>query len=199
VAISSGVEWAANDNCGQRKPVSIRASGLLPLTESENSVSQQQILELYEQFNPSLYRYLLSLGVSSDEAEDLIQEIFLRLACHLMGEGNNSNLRSWLFQVAHNLSMDIHRERRKGQLISELDDDVEIADPKGNPESRYLKLEQFRRLNQAMAELTPQQRNSILLRAEGLRYWEIASVLGVSEQRAVNLVKRGLLRLARGV
>jgi RNA polymerase sigma-70 factor, ECF subfamily len=201
VASFRGIGWAANNNCTQQKVVPIRVSGLLPLTESENSGWQKRTLELYEQFNPSLYRYLRSLGVSSDEAEDLIQETFLRLAGHLRESNNDSNLRSWLFQVAHNLSMDVHRARRQDQSISDLDDETkdEMADPNSDPELRYLKKEQFRRLKALMATLTPQQRNSILLRAEGLRYWEIASVLGVSEQRATFLVKRGLLRLAKGL
>jgi RNA polymerase sigma-70 factor, ECF subfamily len=201
VASFRGIGWTANSNNNQRKVVPIRILGLLPLQGSESCGWQERTLELYAQYNPSLYRYLRSLGVTLDEAEDLIQEIFLRLASHLRENNNNSNLRSWLFQVAHNLSMDVHRARRQDQSISDLDDETQddIPDPNSNPESRYLKKEQSRRLRVAMSELTPQQRNSILLRAEGLRYWEIASVLGVSEQRAVVLVKRGLLRLAKGL
>lgn len=199
VAISRGIEWTANDKRGREELGAIRAPGLFTLTDPDSSVWQERILKLYEQFSPSIYRYLKSLGILADEAEDLVQETFLRLAAHLREAGDNTNLRSWLFRVAHNLSMDIHRARRRGQSIADLDAENDLVDLGTNPESRYLKEEQLRRLDEAMSTLTSQQRNSILLRAEGLRYWEIASVLGVSEQRAVNLVKRGLLRLAKGV
>lgn len=199
--VSRGIRWVTNDDCGQKEVVAIRVSRLPPLEDAENCQWQEQVLELYERFHLSLFRYLRSLGVSSDEGQDLIQEVFLRLAVHLRASGSHKNLRSWLFQVAHNLSMDIHRERRKVQLISEIngETEAEIADPKSDPELKYLKKEQLKRLDTAMAELTPQQRSSILLRAEGLRYWEIASVLGVSEQRAIFLVKRGLLCLTKGL
>jgi len=73
------------------------------------------------------------------------------------------------------------------------------ADPDANPELACLENERQYRLKHAMSQLTQRQRSSILLRAEGLLYREIASVLGVSEQRAIHLVKRGLARLSEGL
>jgi RNA polymerase sigma-70 factor (ECF subfamily) len=169
---------------------------------SEETDRQKRILELYDLHASSLYKYLRSLGLARVEAEDSIQEIFVRLAIHLLQkEDQDVNLRAWLFQVAHNISMDIHRSNRRMQAKTEPASEmsVEPADPGADPERMYLDKERMRRLNAAIERLTPQQRNAVLLRSQGLRYMEIGSVLAVSESRAIALVKRGLTRLADGL
>lgn len=189
----------------KRGPIEGRHVGeaeLLPAGEGKGWDWHLRTLELHGSLNHPLYRYLRSLGLSADEADDALQEAFLRLAGHLKGGGDDENLRSWLFQVAHNLSMDIHRASRRNRQD---DQDSyrgsyeEPVDPKANPERVYIRKEQAKRLMAAMSQLTLRQRSSILLRANGLRYREIAVVLGVSEQRAIHLVKRGLLRLTGGL
>lgn len=195
------VAWGASDGSD---PESTGGNGVLGLLSSRNeevSGWQQQTVELYDSLNHVLYRYLRGLGLSADAAEDVIQETFLRLAGHLSEGGSDGNLRSWLFQVAHNLSMDVHRASRRDHpdADAEYTSEKELIDPKADPESVYLQKERFKHLRKAMSQLTRQQCSSILLRAEGLRYREIAVVLGVSEQRAIHLVKRGLVRLAEGV
>jgi RNA polymerase sigma-70 factor (ECF subfamily) len=194
----SRVEWVVDDSCGQEDPLRNGASGSLSLKQQEESEWQKQTLKQYDVLNHVLYRYLRGLGLSIDAAEDVVQESFLRLAQHLREGGNTTNVRSWIFQVAHNLSMDIHRAARRDRSDSDIERlaDKELIDPKGNPEWVYLQNEKEKYLTAAMLRLTTQQRSSVLLRSEGLRYREIASVLGVSEQRAIHLVKRALVRLA---
>ncbi|MBT9333107.1 RNA polymerase sigma factor [Paracidobacterium acidisoli] len=193
------IAWAKDDRDDDQNAASQMAG--LSLSERKDSVTQRQILELYDAYNLSLYSYLRSLGVSADKAEDVIQETFLRLVHHLRDDREQENLRAWLYQVAHNLAMDIHRASNRsfsntdwGEAIAD-----EPVDPHSNPEWQYLQKEELKRVKAAIQQLTPQQRGSLLLRAEGLRYREIALVLGVSEQRAIHLVKRGLERLAEGL
>jgi RNA polymerase sigma-70 factor (ECF subfamily) len=198
------LEWGGRDGRGQDSPArdGVSESPLLTGKErQEESEWQRQTLKHYDDLNPQLYRYLRGNGISKDEAEDVIQESFLRLAQHLKRGGPEDNLRAWIFQVAHNLAMDIHRASRRKleEPESEHHAEKEPSDPDANPESAYLQKEQSRRLEAAMSQLTSQQYNSILLRAEGLRYREIGEVLKVSEQRAIHLVKRGLQRLAGGL
>lgn len=159
-------------------------------------------LELHDSLNRSIHRYLRSLGLSADDADDALQEAFLRLAGHLKQGGDDDNLRSWLFQVAHNLSMDTHRASRRNRQENQEPRPVlseEPVDPRANPEHTYIQKEQAKRLVAGISQLTLRQRNSLLLRAEGLRYREIAALLGVSEQRAIYLVKRSLLHLTGGL
>jgi RNA polymerase sigma-70 factor (ECF subfamily) len=179
----------------------VRNNDLFSLVEHEDAQRQRQIMELYEAHSPGLYKYLRGLGLAKEEAEDAIQEAFLRLATHLIEGLADSNLRSWLYQVVHNLSMDIHRERsrNKGRTEIPIEMMMEPADPNADPEGILLHKERMKRVNEVLTQLTPKQRSSILLRAQGLRYLEIGSVLKVSESRAIYLVKRGLMRLAGGL
>jgi RNA polymerase sigma-70 factor (ECF subfamily) len=127
-----------------------------------------------------------------------MQECFLRLAKHLIDGGSDINLRAWLFQVAHNLSMDLHRAHDHTKPAKEPEGEVstDLSDPTSNPEGIFLQEEAMRRMHIAMTQLSPKQRSGVLMRAQGLRYLEIASALKVSESRAIYLVKRGLTRLA---
>lgn len=197
----TGIEMASKDASVLKGTYGAKNPGSFSLTEQEDEKRQKQIMELYDSHSSSLYKYLRTLGLVRDEAEDVIQEAFLRLASHLLEGGADSNLRSWIFQVAHNLSMDKHRGRRRSKTSNEAVDEitVEPTDPAADPEQIYLHKETIQRVNSAMTRLTPQQRNGVLLRAQGLRYMEIASVLGVSESRAIHLVKRGLMRLTGGL
>jgi len=160
---------------------------------------QKQIIELYDEVRPSLHSYLCSLGVTAGEAEDVIQEAFFRLVRYLASDHKVDNFRGWLFRVAYNLSMDVHRELGRDQTAVYDDSELPVweqVDPALNPEQRYLHEEKMKRLSSAIHKLTPKQRHCILLRAEGMRYQDIGVVLGITTQRAAILVQRGLTRLA---
>jgi RNA polymerase sigma-70 factor (ECF subfamily) len=160
---------------------------------------QSITVKMYDALNTALCPYLLGLGLTIDAAEDVAQETFLRLARCLRSGGKISNMQAWIFQVAHNLSMDVHRAHRRNgnDFVVYGEPEQEPADPNANPEWAYLQKERTTQLRLAMARLTPRQFRSVLLRVEGLRYREIALELGVSEQRAIHLVKRAMVRLVQ--
>jgi RNA polymerase sigma-70 factor (ECF subfamily) len=164
---------------------------LIPLKEGSRTDWRQQTLHLYDALAPKLVKFLRHLGLDREEREDVIQEVFLRLARHLKKGNSEDNLHSWVHQVAHNLAMDVHRVNRRGQgeVESEFEPENEPVDPKANPELVYLEKERSSRLKTAMSQLTKQQHNSILLRIQGWRYRDIGELLGISEQRAIHLVK----------
>jgi RNA polymerase sigma-70 factor, ECF subfamily len=172
-----------------------------PFSRTHKGNTGNLVMELYDAYSPQLYKYIRGLGIARAEAEDTVQEVFLRLATHLIDGGDCRNLRAWVFQVAHNLSMDVHREVRRDQTAAgDLGGMVaERSDPDSDPEAIYLQKETMQRVGAALTELTPKQRDGVLMRAQGLRYLEIASVLKVSESRAIYLVKRALMRLAGGL
>lgn len=156
------------------------------------------IVELYDELRPSLYGYLICLGLTPHEADDIIQEAFLGLFQHLEVGGKNDNLRGWVFRVAHNLSRNLQRRERR--LVSDTHAEGEYltseqADVSLNPEETYLWKEHLERLDLALAKLTEQQRQCLHLRAEGLRYREIASVLGVGVSRVPQLLQRAMVRI----
>lgn len=160
---------------------------------------QGEIINLYVEVRPSLYAYLSTLGLVAPEAEDVIQEGFFRLVRDLSTGGEVKNPRGWLFRVAHNLAMDVYRSAdRDGAVCSEnfLPLLREQVDPKPDPEETYSQQEKRRYLNSAIQNLTSQQRNGLLYRAEGMSYQDIGVILGVSTQRAAFLVQRSLEHLS---
>ncbi len=174
-------------------------SGVFPSRDREDLNLPATVIALYNQNRSGLYSYLVARGMGPDDAEDAIQESFVRLVEHLQKGLQETNLRAWLFRVAHNISMDVHRY--SGRFVAESGDPelqpvFEVFDSASNPEQAYLRLEEFACLQARMSQLTLQQRNSVLLRAEGMRYREIATKLQVSLQRAADLVQKGLERLA---
>ena len=156
---------------------------------------RKRIIELYNGVRPALNAYLCSRGLSQDHSEDIIQETFLRLVRHTANDGPDDNLRAWVFRVAHNLSMDLHRSERRWFRGNEADGDPiihERVDPAPNPEEMVLLGERVSRFRVALAQLTPKQRECLRLRAKGMRYREIALVLGVSVQRVGELMQRAI-------
>jgi RNA polymerase sigma-70 factor, ECF subfamily len=167
----------------------------LAADNSDCATSRQRIIGLYDDLRPSLYAYLCSLGVSSDQAEDVIQETFLRLVRYRFERSTHENLRAWLFRVAYNLSMDVHRFQRRWSHDKDEQSSTSIrhrADPGPTPEQQVIFDERRRQFEIAFAQLTPKQRQCVLLRAEGFRYREIALTLGVSVQRVGELMQRSI-------
>lgn len=193
--------WGADEKQYGKGLAGESGSRLIPLKEQGRAGWRQRTLKLYDSLNPRLSQFLRGLGLNKDEMDDVIQESFLRVAGHIKSGNSEDNLQAWVYRVAHNLAMDVHRSNRREYEEVELkfEPGDEPIDLKSNPEWIYLQKEQLRRLKAAMLELTAQQYNSILLRTQGLRYREIGELLGISEQRAIHLVKRAMQRLMGGL
>jgi RNA polymerase sigma-70 factor (ECF subfamily) len=172
-----------------------RDLGILVSEQSGSAKTRQRIIDLYDHLRPSLRAYLCCLGMRSDQAEDVIQDTFLRLVRHRFERGEGDNLRAWVFRVAHNLSMDVHRSQLRCSYSNDEESRPVIrerVDPRPSPEQQVILDERMRRFEGAFAQLTPKQRQCVLLRAEGFRYREIALTLGVSVQRVGELMQRSI-------
>jgi RNA polymerase sigma-70 factor, ECF subfamily len=195
----SRIQFAADDGAADQAFPGYQS--LFVDLEREDLKRGKDIVAVYDALRPSLLAYLVGLGLVREEAEDIIQESFIRLMRHLGENQGDQHLRPWLFRVAHNLAID---QFRSGQYhaakasidVSSLEGD--LCDARMSPEELLLQREQWILLQQAVARLTPQQQYAVLLRAEGMRYREIAEILGVSTKRVGELVQRALIRLAGG-
>lgn len=166
-----------------------------PSTDEACPQDRTRIIELYNDVRPALNAYLCARGLSHDHSEDIIQETFLRLVRRTADEGTDDKLRVWVFRVAHNLSVDLHRYERRWYRGDETDPYSvlrERADPAPTPEEMILLIERLARFRAALVELTPKQRECLLLRSKGLRYRDIAVALGVSVQRVGELMQRAI-------
>jgi RNA polymerase sigma-70 factor (ECF subfamily) len=140
-------------------------------------------------------RYLVCLGLSADEAQDVVQDAFVSLHRHLASGGSQENIRSWLFRVAHNgaRNRQLTYDRRFGEP---LDPDLDSISEEATPEQVVLEKEKFRRLGKAILLLTESERECLLLRAAGLRYREISEVRGIPTSTVGETVERAIKKLA---
>jgi len=151
--------------------------------------------DLYRELRKPLLRYLAGLGLSLDEAQDVVQDAFLGLHKHVAAGGSQANIRSWVFRVAHNRARNFQQSypQRMGEP---LDPVFDTASTDQTPEQAVLAQERFRRLDKAVRSLNPQERECLMLRAEGLRYREIGEVLGVPTSTVADTVERAIKKLA---
>lgn len=178
---------------------SLGEMSLFASTDQGGSKLRKSIVDLYDSIRPGLFAYLISLGLDRNHAEDIIQESFLKLIQHQLNKRDDQDLRGWVFRVAHNLAVNLHYSayhRLSDSIRAEEPFLTRVMDSSLTPEELVIKKEELSRIQAAMSRLTQQQRYTVLLRAEGLRYREIAEVLGISTQRVTELVQRALARLA---
>ncbi len=154
---------------------------------------------LFDQFRAPLLRYTVSLGVTVSDAEDLIQEVFLSLFRHLQLGKARTNLRGWIFRVAHNLALKHKNSGHKRHFVAAPESALaeRQVDPGTNPEERLAEDQRQQLLLSVMQALPEQDQRCLRLRAEGLRYREIAEVLGISLGAVANSLVRSFERLNR--
>jgi RNA polymerase sigma-70 factor, ECF subfamily len=159
---------------------------------------EREVMELFEQFRNPLLRYALSFGVPVHDAEEIIQEVFLSLFRHLQLRRSRKNLRGWIFRVAHNLALKRRYTNQKSRDRMASDAIVEDQlDPSPNPEEQLSSAQRRRRLLAVVHALPEADQGCLRLRAEGLRYREIAAILGMSLGAVSISLTRSLARLIR--
>ncbi len=153
-----------------------------------------QIEILYQENRRAICAYLVYLGVSSDQAQEITQEAFLRLHESMRQGAAIENARAWLFRVAHNLGM---KMRSEGRYFRSAGTDWERQRSSSeSPESAVINRERHQIVSSALEDLSPQQRNCLYLRAKGLRYKEIAEVMGISSSTVNEFLRRAIARLS---
>jgi RNA polymerase sigma-70 factor, ECF subfamily len=150
---------------------------------------------LYRELRKPLLRYLVGLGLSREEAQDVVQDAFLSLHKHVAAGGSQENIRSWLFRVAHNRARNCQKSYAR-RLGGPLDAVFDSISQEATPEQAVLAKEKFYRLDKAIRSLAAPERECLMLRAEGLRYREIGEVLGIPTSTVSDTVDRAVKKLA---
>jgi len=154
-----------------------------------------EVTDLYRELRKPLLRYLVCLGLSSDEAQDVVQDSFVSLQHHLVGGGTQDNIRGWLFRVAHNQARNRQSSYHR-RFVEPLDSEMDLIAAAATPEKAILEKEKFRQLRSAISLLEDSERECLLLRAGGLRYREIGDVLGLATSTVADTVERAIKKLA---
>jgi RNA polymerase sigma-70 factor (ECF subfamily) len=160
---------------------------------------EEKVICLFDELRIPLLRYLAGFPLSRQDSEDVIQEVFLALFQYLRNGKSYQNVRGWLFRVAHNLALK-KRQRSRSQMeetglliaVEEL-----VIDPALNPEDQLAFNQAQKRLMSVVRALPEQQRWCLYLRAEGLRYREIAEIVGMSLGAVSISLERSLAHITR--
>jgi RNA polymerase sigma-70 factor (ECF subfamily) len=138
-----------------------------------------------------------------DEAEDLAQDIFLKVFKSLDTFDRRANFQTWLISVSRNLCIDHYRSVRKERETIDRDVDANELAPASRDEGPMAALEQRDRvslLREALATLPETLRTAVLMRdIQELSYQEIAVALRLPEGTVKSRINRGRTELARQI
>lgn len=162
---------------------------------------QERVIAIYETHRESIYRFLVGHGLESPVAQELTQDVFVDLFVALEKGVHVSSEEGWLYTVAGRAAVDYWRRERRPvcvefDLYAKPTADLPSAEP--SPEAQAGYRERLCRLAAGMAKLPKGQRLCIQLRMQGLRYREIAKLLGVSTSTAAEWLVSAVDRLRGG-
>lgn len=190
---------------GSGQPSSTELACDLPLLasspEGQKATGEidQEVMALYDQYRDPLMRYAISFGVPAADAEEIVQQVFLSLFRHLRIGRPRQNLRGWIFRVTHNLTLKRRYANRRMPFATEEQANLvaDRADPQPNPEDACSEAQRQRRLLAVVRALPDLDQSCLRLRAEGLRYREIAGALGISLGSVSMSITRSIGKLLR--
>lgn len=147
--------------------------------------------QIFRHYYPPLCRYAVSLAGNRDEAEELVQQVFVKIWEMHRSIDVQSSLKSYLYRAVHNHFMNLARKRKVRMMY---EDTMKHLMPGAQaPEDRARWNELQRKLEAALQKLPEQCRLIFRLnRFEELRYREIAEMLGLSVKTVENQMGKAL-------
>ena len=176
---------------------------LIALCKAGDCGAYEKLVALY---SPRLYGYLVRLVGRTDDAEELLQEVFLRLVGSMASYRHAGQLTAYLFRIATNVVRDRYRRRQvrphevRESESAEHEESAGLGDmvagDEPDPAAAMHLQERAEALNRALARLPAEQREVILLRHySAMSFNEIADVLGCPVGTALARAHRGLKHL----
>ena len=176
------------------KPTGDVRSDDLELTGRIRSGDGRAFEELYQQHAPRLYNLAYRMAGTANDADDLLQDIFLLAYRKLASFRGESSLGTWLYRLAMNHCLDVLRSRQ-----SRMDQQTDSIDEEGAAEpSSAPTLGAVSRidLDRAIGCLPPACRAAFLLHdVEGFGHHEVGAILGISEGTSKSQVHKARLRI----
>ncbi|GAP17870.1 RNA polymerase sigma factor [Levilinea saccharolytica] len=174
--------------------------------EALRAGDRAEFARMVAQYSPQVYRLGLKITADEQDAEDVLQETFVRAMKALPGFEGRSSLATWLFRIATNEAlMVLRRKKPQVTLVEETGDADEeegvphpqqIVDWCCLPEAEMLSSETKAEMDRAAAGLSPALRSVFVLRdLQGLSVRETAEVLGVAEAVVKTRLVRARLKL----
>lgn len=159
---------------------------------------------LFERYNKRIFNFLARMTMDRNLAEDLTQNVFLRLIKYRNSYREGARFQSWIYQIARNVFSD-HYQAEKNKYNNFVD--VEnLRDEIGDHDDREVQEEKEMILHRSMAKLTVEQRELLVLtRYQQMKYEEVALLMDttvanikVKVHRAINRLREYYFEMERG-
>ncbi len=140
--------------------------------------------ELVLLYDKQIYNYCFRMTNNAEDAEDLAQEVFIKVYRSLGSFKSESKFSTWIYRIAHNTCIDNHR-KKKFRLLSlspreENDRQMKVPDREPLPEDQMVSREKYDLIKECIAELKPDYKSIIILRdIQNYTYQEIADILNI--------------------
>jgi RNA polymerase sigma factor (sigma-70 family) len=172
----------------------LQSAGSLPTTE------QLDLVTVYRIRRPEIIRYLINFGVDLVEAEDITQEVFLKVLDPAKRQKQPDNLFHWALTCAKNLAIDRYRHGRRELLApASLWKQWEETLPDGaaNAEACMKEKDGHLQLARAIAQLSALEQQCLVLRSRGISFREMALALDLPMQSVVYATDVAIQKLQR--
>lgn len=160
----------------------------LSLVERCRASDEAAFNEVVARYKSKIYSYVYRMTGSADDAEDLTQDVFLRMYTSIDSFRGQSSLSTWLFRIASNLCVDRFRRSKSRTPAYSLDEPVsgsehksghEVPDSTYEPQRLLENAEMAEQIQLGLAQLPDKLRAALILHdIEGLPYEEIAQIVG---------------------
>ncbi len=173
-------------------------TGLLPVTGRTADTTAEDLAALVATYSSTLYRVAFSVSRNAAEAEDMVQETFLRVLRHRDRLPEVRDARVWLIRIVWNLVLDRKRRQKTRPENENVDELVRVLPAKEmRADQAVIAAQGHARVLGLIDELPAKERQVILLSAvEELTNAEIADVLGITESSVRSRLFRARRELA---
>jgi len=155
----------------------------------------QALEDLIRMYRPALLRYASGLYGGETDADEVVQEAFIRLWEKRDRWRADGSLKVLLFTLTRNASVDAYRRRKREARLSDLQMKT-LPSPSFGPDDQLLEAELASMAEAAIAELSPRRQEIFrLVRESGFSYRQVSEILGISPQTVANLMSLALAEL----
>ena len=164
------------------------------IMEAVKSGDLQQLTLLFERYNKRIYNFLARMAMDRELAEDLTQNVFVRIIKYRSSYREGARFQSWIYQIARNVFSD-HYQTVKNKYSGFVDVD-KIKDDMADSAENEMQDEKEALLQRSMARLSEEQRELLVLtRFQHLKYEEVAELMDTTVANIKVKVHRAIIRL----
>ena len=164
------------------------------IMEAVKNGDLQQASLLFERYNRRIFNFLARMTMDRELAEDLTQNVFLRIIKYRNSYRDGLRFQSWIYQVARNIFSD-HYQAHKNRY-SDFVDVEKVSDHMPDTDDAADMDEKEKLLHRSMAKLTEEQRELLILtRFQQMKYEEVAAIMDTTVANIKVKVHRAIIKL----